>query len=197
MLRPIKLDRLRHCGRGCFRSASCGVALMLVALAAPAAPNEISTFLMKERVTLLDWGMYKLERFLERRRWPQEFEPVVFTKVSYDWDRDRIVMDVQALVKSGPPTKEQCLGVLKLLLSSGGVAFDTRSRQLNDGVSTFAVEFLHASFRSPGQPADLGKKIDELIELRVTVAGLPAGGQVRQVECRTNLTQAEVVYIER
>ena len=192
-----KRVRTQRCVRRYSFNAGCAAALAIIALQASAAPREATTFLMNEPVTLLDWGTYKLERFLERRRWPQEFEPTVFTKVSYDWDRDRIVIDVQALVKFGPPTRDQCLGVLKLLLSAGGVVFETRNRQLNDGISTFAVEFLHMNFRSPNQPPDLGKKIDEVLELRVTVSGLPSGGQVRQVECRTNLTNPEVVYIER
>jgi len=164
------------------------------------APNHATSYLMEERVSLLDWGMYKLERWLESQEghyWRKDFGRDVSTYVRYDWDRDRIVIDVQVETKSGNPTKSQCESVLKTVISGGGVAFDTRKRYLNQGVSTFAVEFAQSGYVAGNEPKDLWKRIDDVIELRAIVSNQwPHEEPLRQVECTTKLTEPKVFFSE-
>lgn len=65
---------------------------MFATLAGAEPSKEVET-LMKRLITLLDWGMFKLEQALEKSiEWAGN-EPDMFT-VAYDWDSDLIEIKI-------------------------------------------------------------------------------------------------------
>lgn len=199
----MSLTRYMNLIRGIRRVLASSVLGLMVGGPSWSAPNQASSYLINEPVSLLDWGMYKTEQFLESVEvdwWSEDFDPHVFNQVWYDWDRDRIVIDVQLTIKAGNPTRAQCASVLRKMVESSLVPFDTRKPRptINDGVSTWGVAFAHSGYVAGNEPKDLGKKVDDIIEFRAIVSNnWGRNAPLRQVECTTKLKEPKVFYSER
>jgi len=164
--------------------------LLLAGLAAPvwAEPDETSGFLINDSVSMLDFGLYRLENAVNALR--QElfikFEPPYSSFVDYSWDENRIVIVLSYGNPGNPPIKEikaDIKTVVAALKKKFGVKPNGQPLQ-QGGSSTVADFFVHKGFNRKSMPPDMRQKIDRLVEIKVVFY---VQNYSRYFECRNRL----------
>jgi hypothetical protein len=85
---------------------------------AVAEPSETALYLMTERLSLLDWGIYQLNASIRNNMKNEElfdlpkFLHVYYMNVSYDWDTDDIVIYGKPLMHDAPAIRDVASGTV-------------------------------------------------------------------------------------
>lgn len=172
---------------GCLASMS-----LLFTAPLGAEPSPAVEYLMREPVSMLDWGLAKIEEDLIRKRGVLtrnegnmfELEPTI--RVIYAWEENRIQiflnLTMQADVKKTPQrmaaVREHVTFVMAYL--RGGLT-----------MHPYDAFFRHKGFRSKESPEDLGENLVEITDLHLTVRDHQQNILNR---CRAPLSGTDIVW---
>ncbi|MGE3424986.1 MAG: hypothetical protein AB7N24_23305 [Dehalococcoidia bacterium] len=147
--------------------------VMLLPAYGRAGPDSTTNYLMSDSFTLLDWGIYRMQMTLDASKLFEIENTGVSRSVSYDWDRNRIVVEVLSLTESKEDeqfdAKALCNRLINAARVSLGVHPETGKPLLGGDHSFASGYFSHQGFKLKKQPEDLRAQIDKLIELRAIV----------------------------
>lgn len=145
-----------------------GLLLLGLGSVVSAEPSPNVTMLMNEPVSQFSIGMYRLRMAVEAEygHGTKRFdfgEPVEggssFTaNASYDWDRNRIVIEIDSLNLSVDP-EEECAHVVNV------IRWDGRPEPHTPKKSSFAQHFLPDGYPS-AKLEDAAKELDQIIEIK-------------------------------
>lgn len=158
-----------------------------------AEPNETARFLMNDPITLMDFGMYRLEKdiraFQEKLAIKQQKPHTVL--VDYFWDDNRIKIILSYGDTLNPPKMEieaEIRRVVARLKEKFGIDTSGNVRGVG-GYSAVAEYFSHRSFVSQGRPTGIEKEIDKMVEIKVVYY---VQNYTRYFECRNLLVGSPV-----
>lgn len=137
--------------------SSIKAALIAAALSSPAVagPDDTTKALMNEYVSLLDWGIHRLEDFIPDSEG-------AFISVNYDWDANTILVERTEYLKiSREDAEESCKDWVAL--SRGMAGINSETGKVYEGVNNtrWSMLFGHAGYRN-GSQEDHSKKLADL-----------------------------------
>jgi hypothetical protein len=158
-----------------------------------AEPSSSIQFLMREPVSMMDWGIKNIEDHLHRhgalfiQSEKTPFEPVPTVSVVYDWEENQIQISI------GLRTSEQCQK------TSQGIS-DIRShvewvvKYLRGSLTMkpYDAFFRHRGFRSKDSPQNLEAELMGLTELVVSVRD---GESNILSRCRAQLAGTDMIWL--
>jgi hypothetical protein len=153
-----------------------------------AEPNETSTFLINDPISLLDFGMYKLENDIKSYRddLPIKHQPPYSVFVDYDWDENKIFIVLSYGTPGNPLIKEiknEIKKVLIILKRNFGVGPKGEPFQ-KGGFSSISDYFSHRGYTKKNIPQTFKKDIDQLMVFKVVYY---VQNYSRYFECRNML----------
>ncbi|MEW6671311.1 MAG: hypothetical protein AB1427_06380 [Thermodesulfobacteriota bacterium] len=163
---------------------------LLAAGATPslAEPDEGASFLINDSVSMLDFGIYKLENEIRaiRNDLTIRFEPPYSAFVDYDWDKNKIMIVLSYGDPGDPPVKEiksEITTVVAALKKKFGVtpAGDPFEK---GGFSSIGDYFSHRGYTRKNTPRNLRRDIDKLVEIKILFY---VQNYSRYFECRNRL----------
>ncbi len=158
-----------------------------------AEPNPSARFLMNEPVSLLDFGIYKLEKDIKglQKDLTIHYTDPFDISVDYKWDENRIVIQLTYGYEGNPPRKTLQVGiknVFRLVKSFLGV--NPKGEVYHKrGNSKVADYFSHKGYIVKNRPKVLEKEIDKMIEVRVTYS---VQNYSRIFECKNMLVGSSI-----
>ena len=136
-----------------------------------AEPSESAHFLMNELASLMDLGIYKLEKDIRRL---QKDLLVNHTapfdvSVNYRWDENEITIQLTYGYEGNPPKKIIQIGIKKVFQQLKGFLGVSEKGQVyhKRGFSKVSDYFSHEGYLIKNRPKNLEKEIDRMIELKV------------------------------
>lgn len=172
-------------------------------------PGPTITYLMNEHLTMLDWGMFKLQQRLtelgDNLRSPsskRDSEPIInqppLTIINYDWDSNRLKIQV-LLFKEEFKTKQKaenwCTSVIHCIKGDLGIDPKTGkpSRFMISGTSNLLIYFTHIGFQGKLEPEGLGTELDKITEISVSTRYLE-GKEKRVLRCESPLLGTKIFF---
>lgn len=143
-----------------------------------ASPSENISFLMREPMTLFDWGIYRLREELKSvyyHRAAQKAEgkdEVNSVLVDYVWALNRIRIAVTGHRKqplSRPELERECASVLNSIRSILNIDPKTGKPRGKFEHSALSEYFSHEGFAAAGTPADLSAELDKITYINAGV----------------------------
>lgn len=143
--------------------------LLFMATSAYGEPSGTFRYLMNEPLTLLEWGLYRLEKYTGTMKFEELDLIKVNSSVGYDWDKNRLQLGFVVYPKHMSleltPAKELCGKMLLGIRSGFSAEFGDNIRDVM-GISRF---FERESFQSKSRPKSLMKDIENATVLQVHV----------------------------
>ncbi|HHE74199.1 MAG TPA: hypothetical protein ENL37_03820 [Desulfobacteraceae bacterium] len=167
------------------------MSLLLVASLA-AEPSPAVEYLMREPVSMLDWGLAQIEEDLFRNRGvltrhaEDLFEPEPSIRVAYTWEENRIQiflkLTMQAMVKKSPQRMAAVRKHVEFVIA-----------YLRGGLTMYPYDaFLrHKGFRSKESPQNLDEDLVDITDIHITVCDHQQNILSR---CRAPLSGKEIVW---
>jgi len=174
------------------------VLLSLLAVWRPALAELTPTvrYLMTEPVSLLDWGIHRLDKNLEGATVEGE---KLFVFVGYDRDANRINLSAQPRerrTRSLADAKTMCKETIGYLRWRLGVVRET-GKALGGDHSGLRDFFSHEGYRMKDEPGNLAGELDAITELSALFFGVrPDNQRQKLVKCRGRLMSSEVLFEE-
>jgi len=145
--------------------------LMLFVQPVRAEPNESAHFLMNEPASLMDLGIYKLEKDilgLQKHLVVNRTTPFDVS-VNYNWDENRITIQLTYGYEGNPSKKIIKNGIKNVFQQIKGFLGVNEKGQVyhKRGFSKASDYFSHEGYLIKDRPKDLEKKIDQIVELKV------------------------------
>ena len=183
---------IRHVIRPCLGCLSLFIWVVMV-LPAAAEPTPSIQFLMKEPVSMMDWGLKNIEDYLYRHQSlfiqneKSLFEPEATIAVVYNWEENQIQISIGL---------RTCVQVQK---TSQGLS-DIRShvewviKYLRGSLTMkpYDAFFRHRGFRNKESPQTLESELAGLTELVVSVRDRESNILSR---CEAQLTGSDMVWL--
>jgi hypothetical protein len=162
-----------------------------------AEPGPVVRRLMETPATLFSLGLVRLQLALEAIASGYRGDGTLVLLSSYDWDANRIV--IEADLAHPQPSRELCAEVLGFLRGRARVHPREDGRYLAEWMdgSAFSSLFGHVGFTEPGFPADIARRLDEIVVLRAHLA--PAGQGLPQdpvLSCESRLMRPSEIRHE-
>ena len=160
-----------------------------------AEPTPTVQYLMREPLSMFDFGIYRLQRKLDRDTAGSKFIGRVM--VDYEWDRNRIVISVSSPSGSGPnrleETKNICTKAIQVIRQSFRLHAATAKPVLNLRPHSALVEsFLHFGYKPNQEPEDLGKQLDIITLIEVTSLMRDDEGNTSALYCTSAISSKEI-----
>ena len=158
-----------------------------------AEPNESAKFLIHDAVSLMDFGIYKLENDIKGLRddLTIRFQPPHSSFVDYDWDANKIVIVLSYGDPGNPPIKElktEIRSVVATLKKNFGIAPTGEPFQAG-GFSSVGDYFSHRGYTKKNTPPNLRREIDHLVEIKIIFY---VQNYSRYFECRNRLVGSSI-----
>lgn len=167
------------------------VLLFVLVQGAAAEPNQSVKFLMNQPVSLLDFGIYRLEKDLKKiKKELALYHALPFDiAVNYDWENNKILIRLTYGYERNPPRKTIQKGVRHVIKQIRGfLGVDPKGKVFHKrGFSKAADYFSHQGYIIQNRPEALEKDIDEMIVLNVVYS---VQNFSRIFECRQALTDS-------
>ncbi len=122
-----------------------------------AGPDEVTQWLMQDPLTMLDYGIYKINIDLRDGWYP------IGGNAVFQWDDNRVVISRMVDAGTQPSVETLCSKWVEKIRSRGGLNADTGVPY--GGWSHFAQMFAHEGFEKLDAPKDLYKNIDKILSL--------------------------------
>lgn len=157
--------------------------ILFIALMIPftlfAAPDSTTKFLMTDRMSMLDWGLYKVEKAVEEILSDINDKKItIFVRTDYIWDEDRIKVNLSKYQEE--VSKSECrysINTVKLILK--------------DEESLFQY-FEHSGFeQNKNRPKNIKKELYSKVQVNVK---LQNNKLMKVINCRAMLKSTGDVY---
>lgn len=145
------------------------VLALLVPLTVQADPGRVPRWLMNEPMSQFDWGMQQMEEKLEQLKFAEKVftAKYFFSDASYDWDADRIRLQVNF---HGKGNEAECIYNIKR--AKGAILNFTwdeaeQTKIARDVLTNF---FSHrGGYDNKNKPADIGEQLANITILETTI----------------------------
>ena len=196
------------------------ISLSALALSAVRAePSSAMKFLMDDPVSMLDWGIFHLERSLEKRMHGLDHLPddtwSQSASVNYDWEKNRLTIEIgytlwtdASLHRIKKPREAGFREAIATVVNSvqehlwvshaiDPIFPERVRRQHHDFSALSSMYFSHRGFEKKKEPENLAKEMDQITEIWVTVK-YPGSDSVRAVTGTSYLTgkKGEILFRE-
>jgi len=157
-----------------------------------AEPSASIKFLMKEPVSMLDWGLDQIEEDLYRNRGlltqneENLFEPEPVIRVVYAWEENRIQIKVGLILDSGV---KKTSGRIETIRSHVELVATYLRGILT--MRPYDAFFRHQGFRSKDSPESLEGELVEITDILITVRD---DQQNILKKCRAPLAGKEIIW---
>jgi len=161
-----------------------------------AEPNATLRYLMKEPVTMLEWGFMQLRKDLDGLDVPEVGN--IEVKVGLDWDKSQIKIFGHSFKRAdnSKQVKKWCANTIHILRARLGLDVET-GEPLIRGKSVLALYFSHDGYASRNQPKSLGQELDNITVLEGSFLWFQQGKEgVQEIRCQAPLLGTEVMYSE-
>ena len=154
-------------------------------------PDSTIKYLINEPVTMLDWGLHRLNNILEKREL-SAFDAAM--AMNYDWETNRFKVIVAAAFKATtePTAKSLCKNAIGEIKQSFFVDHET-GKPMVAGFSNMGSFFSHSGFKTGETPVDVGRKLERITFVEVHV---PLSQKGQKLVCRSDLLSTEVFFGE-
>lgn len=156
-----------------------------------AEPDKNTLYLMNEPVSLLTWGMHKIDMRLD-----QIFDEYDLpARTSYNYKLDRITIDI-GIGNDVVPTKSKCRYFIKRIRIAGGIDWET-GEPFNEQHWPFAYEFEQSyinNYKNTDRPDNFDKDISEKFRIKVSLYGENSAGDKELMICHGDLLDNRVVF---
>jgi len=161
-----------------------------------AEPTPTIQYLMDEPVSMLDWGIYQMDKWLKTRSFVGSIEPKPDLQTTYDWDDNKIVIRVKpALLMHGFGSEKDAQKWCEDVVENVRLFFDINlqtGKRFNPPVPNPLYQFfIHVGYKHSTKPKDLAKELDKLVEIRLWVSS-----KKRSMQCMAPLLGKDVFCSE-
>lgn len=134
-----------------------------------ADPNPATRYLMNEPVSLLDFGLYKLENYFAAIGPNDSY---VFSIVRYDWELNRINVYIYNTngnneISTKKEAKKWSKNIICRARELLGIDCSSLKSVLGSKKSIIYNYFSHTGFQKSGEPSNLAAELDEIVVLKV------------------------------
>ena len=175
--------------------------LLVLAKTTGAEPPESIRYLMREPVTLWDWGLYltkntmeeDLQFYFSRAYEAYENPPSCTVTLQYEWEANQleIFVFVSPLDFSRYDPRQLCRDSVKRVRTRFGI--DPKAGEPFFGTSLLSTYFDHLGFDKPNKPEATDKTLDAITRIRVAVSK-EGGTYYDQVQCKGPLVGTTDIY---
>ena len=158
------------------------ISFLFISSPALAEPSPTTAYLMEESVSLLTWGMFKVEQYILKSKMLGDNGVVV----EYDWDQNSINIKVYFL--QGQDRKE-CDNFIKGIKEIAGINTKNNGSIPLYETSFFADYFVNNGYQRKNRPKNSGKEIDNI--MKIVVQGKDNGGIY---VCESKMLQPQIFY---
>jgi len=135
-----------------------------------AEPDSTIKYLMDEPLSMLEWGMYRMNKSLDEIYGDKyNIDHDLTNIVRYDWDNNRIIINCIVGLYGRFEEKKQaqaaCKNIVRKYRSTFGVNADT-GKPVGFG-TLYNLYFSHQGFKSPSMPKNINKDLNKIVEIRV------------------------------
>ena len=149
-----------------------------------ANPNNTFQTLMNESVSILDFGLYKLEKFLDQHATStmQKDKLKLFSSCSFNWDENKLeIVRTLFLEYKVEDLKKEC----KLLLNSTKELMNVSNNAL------LLQNFQHVGYTNKNMKNVKDNEIINRTEVQITIASL---GEI--IRCKSMLNENDISFLE-
>lgn len=164
---------------------------ILIHTPASAGPDQTTRYLMNQRVSLLTWGMYRIDQSLNKR-----FEShSVSSHTTYNYGPNTITISLSNVFNKSElkPTKQNCKYIIDETRRAAGIKPDT-GQPMNGSQSFFNNYFGQTGYTANSRPENLGARVDEKIRINVSLGSTE--GNLTIFRCKGNLLSRQVLFPE-
>ena len=150
-----------------------GVLLLLLIFVqnSAAEPTPSAHFLMNEPVSLMDLGIYKLEKDIKglQDKLTVNHTAPFNVSVDYNWDENKIAIQLTYGYEGNPPKKIIQNGIKKVFqVVKGFLGVNAQGKVYHkSGFSKVSEYFSHEGYVIKDRPKYIEKEIDQIVELKV------------------------------
>lgn len=154
-------------------------AILSFSISAYAEPSKTVRYLMNDRVTMFDWGMYRIEEYLNNFDFEKLLETDLIkpslSTVNYDWERNRIILNSTIYPTQDSlnkiPAKKLCEKILWAIRTEFGILRNNPKDPNSDIVVLENWDpvrfFRHKAFVLENEPNNLKTEILNIISIRI------------------------------
>jgi hypothetical protein len=168
---------------------------------AEAEPNPNIKYLMNDSVSMLDWGLYRIEKDVEATLedpagYGLNTDTIIDSSPVYDWDKNRIIVGVHvSKAISLEQAKSWCRKIVRMVRTTLNVSPDTGEPfpSLDQNGGALYSFFSHAGYTKKSEPKGLSKELDNItwINIKVEVAGMK-----EPLNCEAALLGTDILFPE-
>lgn len=173
--------------------------IFLTPITALSEPSNSVAYLMKEPISLLEWGLYRIEDYLNTSQLT-DLDLIYKPKahVDYNWNKNLIEIKLilhpkyQSLSKVG--SKNYCRSALTDLKEIFGYGYDKEVREIF-GIKRF---FEHKGFSKTNEPKNLTEDIETITQLTVYVYANEKDEPEynEQSSCTSRMLEEELFFLD-
>lgn len=172
--------------------------LITVSFLTHAEPSRTFSYLMNEPLTLFEWGMYRLEKYTSLVKFKDLDLITSNSNTSYDWEKNRLLIEVRVFLKYGSlkkmPSNEVCKNATNEIREAFSTQYPKEIRKIT-GISKF---FEHEGFVNNSKPNNLMEEVENStnISIRVLASKTDTVPFDSKVSCESPLMGTDVLIIE-
>lgn len=176
---------------------ACSVAFLCPFASPRAEPGPVVQWLIKQPMSLFDWGLYKTDKKMADLRQAQVYSADFFHgTVDYDWDANRIRLQVSFV---GKGTDAECVEHIKLAKAVFLNYTWNERDHAKVAPEVFSALFSHEGYKSKNEPADMGQQLVNMSLLEATIyVRSETGGTsfAPRARCSTDFKSASVKVVK-
>lgn len=164
------------------------LAVFAIAGGARSEPDPIAKYLIDEPVSLLDFGIFRLNEAM-RQTMASEYRAI--GSAIYDWSDNKILLrgfSTAGAIKNNEDAKMQCKKMIDSVRYLLGVSADTGESVFGKN-SMIHQYFQHRGYKTTSEPEDLADHLVKMVEIQVGVAMTDG----TKIECRGPL-MSTIIY---
>lgn len=167
-----------------------------------AEPSGAVRYLMNKNLSMLDWGLYRIEQLLDKTSFgaPGVGSKEMHASTRYNWDENRIAVNLSTYFfdTAAPDRIGACKNMIVFSRSLLGI--DSNTGKKSEVLANVSAFFVSSAFQEKDQPTDLESTLLAIIDLEATViefGGASKDGSrtaKRTTKCQGKLLSEDIYF---
>lgn len=156
-----------------------------------AAPDQTTRYLINQEISLLTWGMYRIDQALNERFASRNLS----SRTTYNYGRDTITIGLSNGFSDSElvPTKRNCKEIVNETRRASGINPET-GQPSNGSNSFFITYFGQTGYSAKSRPNHIGDGLDRKIRIDVSLG--PTDSNMETINCQGALLSRQVLFPE-